>query len=75
MKPKLDNLSCTFAEAELNTLRAGVAMSTETKIQGFEDMIALAEQTGALARKRAEVDAEYRTRVDINGLLAHLQKP
>ena len=66
------DLSCSFEEAEINTLRAGQAMSTECKIQWFEEMIMLAAQTGALARRRAEVDAEYRARVDIEALLANL---
>jgi len=74
MNRKTPDLSCSFEQAELNTLRAGLAMSTEAKIQWVEDMLTLAAQTGALARRRAEVDAEYRARVDIDGLLAKLQQ-
>jgi len=72
--PQTPNLCCTFEEAELNTLRAGLAVSAEAKVQWFEEMLALAAQTGALARRRAEVDAEYGARVDIPGLLAHLRQ-
>jgi len=70
---KTPDLACSFEQAELNTLRAGLAMSTEAKIQWVENKLSLAAQTGSLARRRAEVDAEYRARVDIAGLLAHLR--
>ncbi len=37
-----DPLQCTFEDARLNQLRDGIAMSTDSKINLFEEMLSFA---------------------------------
>ena len=71
MNRKTPELACCFEQAELNTLRAGLAMSNEAKIQWDGTCLRWPHKR---ARWRAEVDAEYCALLDTAGLLAHLRK-
>ncbi|HET6602678.1 MAG TPA: hypothetical protein VFG21_00460 [Xanthomonadaceae bacterium] len=55
MNPTQPDLRCTFSDAERNNLLAGIRLSTQAKIDFFEEMVSLAVATGA--RDRSEPDA------------------
>ncbi len=46
-----DALQCTFEDAERNHLLDGIAMSTEAKVAFFEEMLVIAQASGALQRE------------------------
>lgn len=45
-----NDLRCTFADAERNNLLAGIRLSTQAKIEFFEEMVSLAIAAGARDR-------------------------
>lgn len=53
-----DALQCTFEDARRNLLRDGIALSTQAKVDYFEEMVALIVRFGARDRL-AEDRVEY----------------
>lgn len=53
-----DALQCTFEDAKRNLLRDGIALSTQAKVDYFEEMVALIVRFGARDRL-AEDRVEY----------------
>ena len=53
-----DPLRCTYEDARLVNLRAGIALSTAAKVAFFEEMVTLIVSVGARDRL-AEVPAAY----------------
>jgi len=56
------SLECTYEDAERNHLRDGLRMSADERFAFFEEMLAIAEASGALKR---ELDRRAQEQFDL----------